>query len=131
MPNILVLIELRRGAPTEPSLFALAEGRRVARAAGATLLAVLPTRHLPSAELEALAQPIGTAGADKLLLCEGADLGGPPDDATAGRALDAAAARMPPALILLPAGGAGEALGPPLAARLGGPFVPAGDLVVS
>ena len=86
---------------------------------------------LATAELEALAAPIAQAGADKLLLCESDDFADPPLDATHGRALDAAVARVPPMLVLFPAGGAGAALGPPLAARLGGPFAPWCDFLTS
>jgi hypothetical protein len=124
-------VELRAGRPTGPSLFALSEGRRVARAAGATLFAVVAAPPLAVEDLSAVTSAVGAAGADKLLLCEGADLGGPPDDASTGRAIGDAISRVPPLLVLLPAGGAGPALGPPLAARLGGPFAPACDVEVS
>jgi hypothetical protein len=89
------------------------------------------TQPLATKELEILAAPIAAAGADKLLLCESDDFGPPPEDAVHGRALDAAAARVPPMLVLFPAGGAGAALGPSLAARLGGAFAPWCDLLTS
>ncbi len=78
-----------------------------------------------------MSRPIGEAGADKLLLCEADDFADAPADASHGRALDAAAARVPPMLVLFPAGGAGAALGPPLAARLGGPFAPWCDFLTT
>jgi hypothetical protein len=131
LPNILVYIDVRQGRPTGPSLYALAEARRAARAGGATVFGVVATLPLDTTQLAALAGPIGAAGADKLLLCEGEDLGAPPTDATHGRVLDAAGSRVPAALVLLPAGGPGTALGPPLAARLGGPYVPWCELVLS
>jgi electron transfer flavoprotein alpha subunit len=131
LPNILVYVEIREGRPTDPSLFALSESRRVARLAGASTFAVVATPRLATEQLEALAAPIGDAGVDKLLWCEADDFATPPLDATHGRALDAAVARVPPMLVLFPAGGAGAALGPPLAVRLGGPFAPWCDFVTS
>ena len=65
-----------------------------------------------------------------MLLCEGAGLGAPPLDATHGAALYAAVERVPPLLVLFPAGGAGRELGPGLAARLGGGFASTADLEV-
>jgi hypothetical protein len=112
-------------------LFAISEARRVSRLAGASLYAVALTSPLSAEQLEALARPVGEAGADKLLLCEADDFAGPPLDFTHGRGLDAAAARVPPMLVLFPAGGTGGALGPPLAARLGGPFAPWCDFLTT
>jgi hypothetical protein len=74
---------------------------------------------------------LGRAGADKVLLCEGAGLGAPPLEATHGPALQAAVERIAPLLVLFPAGGAGPALGPSLAARLGAAYAGAADLEVS
>jgi hypothetical protein len=73
---------------------------------------------------------LGRAGADKVLLCEGPGLSAPALDATHGAALYAAVERIPPLLVLFPAGGAGPELGPGLAARLGGAFAAAADLEV-
>jgi len=131
MPNLLVPIDLRAGAPTEPSLFALSEARRVAHAAGVTVFAAVLADPRPEAELHALAGKLGVAGADKLLLCERAGLDAPPLDATHGPALQLLAERVPPLVVLFPAGGAGMQLGAPLAARLGAAFAAAADLEVS
>jgi len=131
LPNILVYVDFRGGRPTTPALFAISEARRVSRMAGASLYAVALTSPLSAEELEALARPIGEAGADKLLLCEANDFAGPPLDFTHGRGLDAAAARVPPMMVLFPAGGAGDTLGPSLAARLGGPFAPWCDFLTT
>jgi hypothetical protein len=117
--------------PTQPSLFALSEGRRAAHAGGLTVFALVMSDPLPAARLDDLAATLGTAGADRVLLCEGAGLGDPALDATHGRALLTAAERIPPILVLFPAGGPGGELGPPLAARLGAAFGPASDLEVS
>ena len=65
-----------------------------------------------------VAARLGRAGADKVLACEGPGLGAPPLDLTHGPALYAAIERIPPLLVLFPAGGAGAQLGPGLAARL-------------
>ncbi len=128
LPNLLVPIDLRDGEPTGPSLFALSESRRVARVAGATVFAiVMNDRDIDGA----LVARLGRGGADKVLLCEGAGLGAPPLEATHGPALQAAVERIAPLLVLFPAGGAGPALGPSLAARLGAAYAGAADLEIS
>jgi len=128
LPNLLVPIDLRDAAPTAPSLFALSESRRVARIAGVTVYAIaLAEGELPA---ETVAR-LGRAGADKVLVCEGAGLDAPPLDATHGPALLAAVERVSPLLVLFPAGGAGLALGPSLAARLGAAFAGPADLEVA
>jgi hypothetical protein len=97
----------------------------VAHAAGVTVFAVVMTdRHLD----EKIALQLGRAGADKVLACEGPGLGAPPLDLTHGAALYAAVERVPPLLVLFPAGGAGAQLGPGLASRLGGAFAASADL---
>ena len=65
-----------------------------------------------------------------MLACEGTGLGAPPLDMTHGPALYAAVERIPPLLVLFPAGGAGAQLGPGLASRLGGAFAASADLEV-
>jgi hypothetical protein len=65
------------------------------------------------------------------LVCEGPGLGAPPLDATHGPALHAAIERVPPLLVLFPAGGAGTQLGPALAVRMGAAFAATADLEVS
>src|SRR5438045_8138189 len=79
---------------------------------------------------ETLALQLGRAGADKVIACEGPGLGAPPLDLTHGPALYAAIERIPPLLVLFPAGGGGAQLGPGLAARLGGAFAASADLEV-
>jgi electron transfer flavoprotein alpha subunit len=128
LPNLLVPIDLRNGEPTGPSLFALSEARRIAQRAGATIYAIaMSDRELPPQVVSGL----GRAGADKVILCEGAGLDAPPLEATHGPALLAAVERVPPLLVLFPAGGAGLELGPSLAARIGGAFAARADLVVA
>ena len=125
LPNLLVPIDLRDGEPTGPSLFALSESRRVAHVAGATVYAIaMSDRELD----QAVVARLGRAGADRVLLCEGAGLAAPALDATHGPALQAAVERVAPLLVLFPAGGAGLALGPSLAARIGAAFAGAADL---
>jgi electron transfer flavoprotein alpha subunit len=125
LPNLLVPIDLRDGEPTGPSLFALCESRRVAHVAGATVYAIV----MSDGELDgAVVARLGRAGADKVLLCEGPGLAAPALDATHGPALQAAVERVAPLLVLFPAGGAGLALGPSLAARIGAAFAGAADL---
>jgi hypothetical protein len=97
----------------------------VAHAAGVTVFAiVMSERHLD----DGIAARLGRAGADKVLVCEGPGLGAPPLDMTHGPALYAAVERIPPLLVLFPAGGAGAQLGPGLASRLGGAFAATADL---
>lgn len=125
LPNLLVSIDLRDGEPTGPSLFALSESRRIAHLAGATVYAiVMSDRDLDPG----VTARLGRAGADKVLLCEGPGLAAPPLEATHGPALLAAVERVAPLLVLFPAGGAGAALGPSLAARIGAAFAGAADL---
>ena len=124
-------MDIQSGVPTLPTLFAISEGRRIARGAGATVFAVVAAAPLSNRELAALSTLIADAGADKLLLCEAAEFAEPPDDDNHGRALDAAVARVTPLLILFPAGGVGSMLAAPLAARVGGPLVPWADFMIS
>jgi len=93
--------------------------------AGATVFAIVLTDgHLD----DKVAARLGRAGADRVLCCEGPGLAGPPLDATHGHALHAAVERIPPLVVLFPAGGAGPELGPALAARLGAAFAASADL---
>jgi electron transfer flavoprotein len=117
--------------PTDPSLFALSEARRVARGAGVTVFAVVLADPRPDEETHAIAMQLGVAGADKVLLCERPGLDAPALDATHGSALQLLAERVPPLVVLFPAGGAGLQLGAALAARLGAAFAPAADLEIS
>jgi hypothetical protein len=92
-----------------------------------TVFAIVMTeRHLD----DKVAARLGRAGADKVLSCEGPGLGAPPLDVTHGSALYAAVERIPPLLVLFPAGGAGPQLGPGLASRLGGAFAANADLEI-
>jgi len=128
LPNLLVPIDLRDGEPTGPSLFALSEARRIAHQAGATIYAIA----MNDRELDPrVVSDLGRAGADKVILCEGAGLGAPPMEPTHGAALLAAVERVPPLLVLFPAGGAGPQLAPSLAARIGAAFAARADLVVA
>jgi hypothetical protein len=131
MPNLLVPIDLRQGAPTGPSLFALSEARRVAHFAGVTVVAALLGDPRPEEEAHRIAARLGVAGADKVLLYEQPGLDAPALDATHGPALQLLAGRVPPLVVLFPAGGAGMQLGAPLAARLGAAFAAGADLEVS
>jgi hypothetical protein len=92
-----------------------------------TVFAIVMTeRHLD----DKVAARLGRAGADKVLACEGPGLGAPALDVTHGAALYAAIERIPPLLVLFPAGGAGPQLGPGLASRLGGAFAASADLEI-
>jgi hypothetical protein len=84
-----------------------------------------------SSRFEPLADALGRAGADRVLVCEAAGLGAPPLDATHGPALYTAIERVPPIVVLFPTGGPGDELGPTLAMRLGAAYAPAVDIVLS
>jgi len=103
----------------------------MAHAAGLTVFALGMTDALTQEQAEGLAARLGGAGADRVLVCEGPGLGAPPLDATHGRALLTAAERIPPIVVLFPAGGPGDELGPPLASRLGAAFGRAVDVEIS
>jgi hypothetical protein len=109
----------------------LSEARRSAHAAGLTVFALVFDEPQAGLRSDALAEVLGRAGADRLLVCEGTGLGAPPLDVTHGRALFTAAERVPPIVVLFPAGGPGEELGPPLAVRLGAAYATAVDFRVS
>src|SRR5262245_45514212 len=117
MANLLVFIDVRDGAATAPSRFALGEARRVASELGATVYAVLATGPITQEAVGGLTYALGSAGADKVLFCSDPALRHPPLDVTHGRLLTTLADRLQPVLSLFPAGATGPELGPPLAVR--------------
>jgi hypothetical protein len=84
-----------------------------------------------SSRFEPLADALGRAGADRVLVCEAVGLGAPALDATHGPALFTAIERVPPIVVLFPTGGPGDELGPSLAMRLGAAYAPAVDILLS
>ena len=123
MASIVAYIELREGAVTRASRFAVAEARRVADAAGATVYALLTVGALGQAAIDRLAAEVSAAGADRIF-CSSADtLAGPPLDFSHGPLLAQIAEHLRPVLFLFPAGGAGAELGPPLAVRIGAGYL--------
>ncbi|HEY5285338.1 MAG TPA: hypothetical protein VIM14_21270 [Polyangia bacterium] len=123
MASIVAYIELREGAVTRPSRFVVAEARRIADAAGATVFALLMVGPLAQVEMDKLASEISAAGADRIL-CSSADtLDGPALDVTHGSLLAQVAEHLRPLLFLFPAGGTAVHLGPPLAVRIGAAFM--------
>lgn len=123
MASIVAYIELRQGTVTDASRFVLAEARRVADTAGATVFALLTVGRLDQGEIDLLASEINAAGADRVLCASAETLGGPPLDATHGEALTQVAEQLRPLLVLFPAGGSAVQLGPPLAIRIGAAFM--------
>lgn len=123
MAALLAYIELRAGAVTRPSRFAIAEARRVADAAGATVYALLAVGDLPQAQIDRLASEVSAAGADRILCSAGEAFAGPALDATHGPLLAQVAERLRPMLFLFPAGGSGTTLGPALAVRIGAAYL--------
>jgi len=130
MASIVAYIELREGAITNPSRFVVAEARRIADSAGATVFALLMVGPLAQMEMDKLASEISAAGADRIL-CSSADtLDGPALDVTHGALLAQVAEHLRPLLFLFPAGGAGVHLGPPLSVRIGAAFMANASLEV-
>jgi hypothetical protein len=127
LANIVVNVELRGGTPTAPSLFALGEARRVARALGATVYAfVVGEAMVPL--VDSLAEPLGRAGADKALLLADPLAAACPVEPLWREVLDLIVERLRPRLVLWPAGSVGQQLGPLLAVRLGASFFPRASL---
>jgi electron transfer flavoprotein alpha subunit len=123
MASIVAYIELREGAITSPSRFVVAEARRIADSAGATVFALLMVGPLAQVEMDQLASEISAAGADRIL-CSSADtLEGPALDVTHGALLAQVAEHLRPLLFLFPAGDSGVQLGPPLSVRIGAAFM--------
>jgi electron transfer flavoprotein alpha subunit len=123
MASIVAYIELREGAITRPSRFAVAEARRIANSAGATVFALLTVGPLAQADMDRLACEISAAGADRILCSSSDTLGEPALDATHGALLAQVAEHLRPVLFLFPAGGTGVQLGPPLAVRIGAAYM--------
>jgi hypothetical protein len=123
MASIVAYIELREGAITRPSRFVVAEARRIADSAGATVFALFMVGPLAQVEMDKLASEISAAGADRIL-CSSADtLDGPALDVTHGSLLAQVAEHLRPLLFLFPAGDTGVHLGPPLSLRIGATFM--------
>jgi hypothetical protein len=125
MASIVAYIEVREGAITSPSLSAIGESRRIARAVGATVYAFLPVGAISHVEIDQLAEQLSAAGADRIVCSSDETLAGPALDVTHGAVLAQLADHLRPLLFLFPAGGVGTDLGPPLAIRIGAAFVPA------
>lgn len=130
MASIVAYIEVREGAITSPSLFAVTESRRIAEAAGATVYACLPVGAIPHTAIDGLAEKLSAAGADRILCSAAPELAGPALDVTHGPLLVQLADQLRPLLVLFPAGGCGSQLGPPLAIRIGAAYVPGARLDV-
>jgi len=123
MASIVVYIELRAGAVTRPSRFAVAEARCVADRAGATVYALFTVGALAQSAIDQIAAEVSAAGADRILCSSAEALGGPPLDLTHGGLLAQVAAHLRPLLFLFPAGGSGTELGPLLAVRIGAAYL--------
>ncbi|HEX7500912.1 MAG TPA: hypothetical protein VF524_11505 [Polyangia bacterium] len=131
MASIVAYIELREGAITRPSRFVVAEARRIADSAGATVFALLTVGPLAQIQMDRLASEISAAGADRILCSSSDALGEPALDATHGALLAQVAEHLRPVLFLFPAGGTGVQLGPPLAVRIGAAYMANASIAVS
>ena len=130
MASIVAYIELREGAIARPSRFGVAEARRIADSAGATVFALLTVGPLAQVEMDRLASEISAAGADRILCSSSDTLGEPALDATHGALLAQVADHLRPVLFLFPAGGTGVQLGPPLAVRIGAAYMANASIAV-
>jgi electron transfer flavoprotein alpha subunit len=127
--NIVVPVELRAGVPTCPSLSALAEARRLAGALGATVYALLVVG--PEAGCDPLADPLGRAGADKVLCVTDGPAAECPVYPRWRALLAQVVSSLRPRLVLFPAGSVGQQLGPALALDREATFMPRATLAVS
>ncbi len=130
MASIVAYIEVREGAMTSPSRFVVAEARRIADAAGATVYALLTLGPCSHVEIDRLAAQVSSAGADRILCSSDEILAGVPLDVTHGMLLAELAERLRPLLFLFPAGGVGIELGPALAVRIGAAYFPSASVEV-
>jgi electron transfer flavoprotein alpha subunit len=130
MASIVAYIDVREGAITPSSLFAIGESRRIAQGAGATVYGFLAVGQLSHVEVDQLAEQISAAGADRILCSAHETLAGPALDLSHGAVLAQLAEHLRPLLFLFPAGGVGSELGPPLAVRIGAAYVPAASIDV-
>jgi electron transfer flavoprotein alpha subunit len=130
MASIVAYIEVREGAITPSSLFAIGESRRIAQAVGATVYGFLAMGPLPPSEIDRLAEQVSAAGVDRVLCSSDPALAGPALDISHGAVLAQLADHLRPVLFLFPAGGVGTELGPPLAIRIGAAYFPAAHIGV-
>lgn len=132
MANVLVCVELRDARITSPSLFAVGEARRVAEAIGATVYALVvadkPDQGGP--RLDDLPEPLGAAGADKILLVEDPVAAACPVFPLWRPLFEQIVEPLRPRLVVFPAGSMGLQLGPPLAATIAAAFIPRASLEV-
>ena len=129
MANVLVCVELRDARVTSPSLFALGEARRVAESIGATVYALVVAPQ-DAALVDRLPQPLGAAGADKILVVEDARAAACPVFPLWAPLFEQIVGPLRPRLVVFPAGSFGLQLGPPLAAAISAPFIPRASLEV-
>jgi electron transfer flavoprotein alpha subunit len=131
--SIVVFVEVRAGAVTRASRFAVAEARRVATELGATVFALVATGPSDEAALEGYGRTLGEVGADRVLCYADARLApeGPLLDDVAGPILAAVGERLRPLLTLFPAGSVAAALAPPLSLRLRGVYQPRAALALT
>jgi electron transfer flavoprotein alpha subunit len=127
--NVLVCVELRDAQVTSPSLFALGEARRVAETIGATVYALVVAPR-DAALVDHLPQPLGAAGADKILLVEDPEAAACPVFPLWAPLFDQIVGPLRPRLVIFPAGSFGLQLGPPLAAAISAAFIPRASLEV-
>lgn len=123
MANLVVYAELAEDRqPTQSARFALAQARLISRALGATVYAVVAHHRLEGGELDEIAESLGHAGADRVLLWPNVAARSLPLYASLGPFLEAVARQLRPRMWLFPAGAAAVQVAPVLAARLEAEF---------
>lgn len=130
MANLVVYVELDAAlAPDASSRHALGCARGVANALGATVYGLVAVPPAALGRLDAVAQALGAAGADRgLAFATDAVL---PLYETHGNTLERVAATLRPRFVVFPVGMAAVQLAPLLAARLSGTFFPGAQITVS
>ncbi len=124
MANLAVYIETGDGGkPTQASIRALAQARRVSEALGASVYALVPSAT-EAADVEGLSVRLGACGADRVLICSPGLPGAVPLYDAAGPLLEALVKMLRPRLFVFPIGDAAVQLAPMLAARVLAEFLP-------
>lgn len=125
MANLVVFTELVGDRlPTHSTQLALAQSRSISNSLGATVYALAAAGPLDVRELDELADSLGKAGADRVMLWTRQSPENPFHYATDGHVLEAVTKRLRPRLFLFPTGVGANQLAPVLAARVAADFFP-------
>ena len=125
MANLVVFTELVGDRlPTHSTRLALAQARSISNALGATVYALAAAVPCNGRALDELADSLGKAGADRVMVWIRTSTQDPFHYATDGHILEAVTKRLRPRLFLFPCGIAAAQLAPVLAARVAADYFP-------